>query len=307
MLVLLATACMGTRFELVLAPSSRCAGARLRAAGEAALARIELCDGRYSAFRRDSLVARINREGDPRPVRLDGETYELLEAALELQRASRGAFDAALGRAMLAWGLRGEAPAGTADRAHAPGEGFTLDPRERTVRLAPARAIDLGAIAKGHALDLAMSELAEGGVESALLHGGTSSIAALGSPPRADGWSVAIEAGGAERPRVVLRGGALSVSAGRGRTAGGASGPVGHVLDPRSGAPAPLGPTVAVAGPSARVADAWSTALCVLAARGEEAAAELPPGYSALVLRPQGAVELGARPSPFQRAARRSA
>jgi thiamine biosynthesis lipoprotein len=301
----LATACMGTRFELVLAPSPRLDGARLRAAGEAALARIEECDARYSAFRTDSLVARINRA--ERSVRLDEESYELLEAALELQRASRGAFDAALGRAMLAWGLRGEPPAGHPLGAHAPGEGFALDPLERTVRLAPARAIDLGAIAKGHALDLAMAALAECGVECALLHGGTSSVAALGNPPLADGWSVAIEGGRGERPRAVLRDGALSVSAGRGRTAAGPAGPVGHVLDPASGAPAPLGPTVAVAGPSARLADAWSTALCVLAARGEEAAAELPPGYSAIVLRAGGTAQTGARPSPFRLAARRSA
>jgi thiamine biosynthesis lipoprotein len=301
---------MGTRFELVLVPATRSdgvrlGGARLRAAGEAALARIEECDARYSAFRSDSLVARINRA--ERPVRLDEETYELLEAALEVQRASRGAFDAALGRAMLAWGLRGEAPDEHPCGAHAPGEGFALDPLERTARMRPARAIDLGAIAKGHALDLAMAALAECGVECALLHGGTSSVAALGNPPLADGWSVAIEGGRGERPRAVLRDAALSVSAGRGRTVAGSGGPVGHVLDPASGAPAPLGPTVAVAGPSARLADAWSTALCVLAARGEEAAAELPPGYSALVLGPNGDAEIGARPSPFRLAARRSA
>src|SRR5438105_4598752 len=67
------------------------------------------------------------------------------------------------------------------------------------------------------------------GVESALLHGGTSSIVALGAPPDLGAWPVAIEGGLA--PIAELRDCSLSVSAQHARRL--ASG-VGHVLDPRT-------------------------------------------------------------------------
>ena len=122
-------------------------------------------------------------------------------------------------------------------RAPARGRPMQLDPRARSVRAARAGAsLDLGGVAKGFALDLAARELREAGVDCALLHGGTSSVAALGAPPGESGWRVAIE--GAHAPEgaglaVLLRDASLSVSAAAGRTARGAAGRrVGHVLDP---------------------------------------------------------------------------
>ena len=53
--------------------------------------------------------------------------------------------------------------------------------------------IDLGAIGKGYAVGMAGDILREAGVTSALVHGGTSSIYALGHPPDAAEWKVAID------------------------------------------------------------------------------------------------------------------
>ena len=44
-------------------------------------------------------------------------------------------------------------------------------------------ALDLGGVAKGHALDEAANVLQEHGVNCALIHGGTSSVVAIGNPP----------------------------------------------------------------------------------------------------------------------------
>ena len=88
MILRLAAAAMGTRFELVLAPRDDRDLVRQRAAGEAALERVEECDRRFSRFRNDSLVSRINREAYKRPVRLDDEAYALFETCLDGWRAS---------------------------------------------------------------------------------------------------------------------------------------------------------------------------------------------------------------------------
>ena len=60
-----------------------------------------------------------------------------------------------------------------------------LDPTARTVRyLRPGLEINLGSIGKGYALDRAAAGLRDGwGVGSALLHGGKSSVYAVGGEP----------------------------------------------------------------------------------------------------------------------------
>lgn len=260
MLERLATLAMGARFELVLEGRDRI---HARAAGEAALEEIERCDARWSLFRTDSLIARVNREAVQRDVPLDADTFELLTACEELRALTDGAFDVAVGQRMAALGFRG-----AADGASNDGGAFELDRARRTLRFTRAGTqLDLGAIAKGEALDRAAGVLRECGVERALLHGGTSSVLALGAPPQSTGWRV--ELAGFEPARdVLLCERALSVSAPRGRVAQHNGAQIGHVLDPRTGEPLPLNLRVAALGASGRESEAWSTAALVLLARG---------------------------------------
>jgi thiamine biosynthesis lipoprotein len=262
----LALAAMGTRFELVLPGLDE---ARERAAGEAALTEIAEWDARLSLFRSDSLLAHVNREAAARAVRVDPRTFALLEICARMLVDSAGAFDAGLGAAMAAAGFRGEG----SRSAVSPGPGFAavvLDAPGQTVRFADASVqLDLGGIAKGFALDRAGEVLREGGVDTALVHGGTSTVLALGAPPGAQGWRVALDEGPGA-PRVMLRDGALSVSAQHGRR--NAEG-TGHVLGARV-------ERAAVEAPDATLADAWSTALLVL---GRLPAAARAAGVSGFV------------------------
>jgi thiamine biosynthesis lipoprotein ApbE len=153
-----------------------------------------------------------------------------------------------------------DSPYTTSSRTHAP---LLLDSSTLTIHLDPSASLDLGAVAKGFALDRAAAILRECGITSALLHGGTSSVVAMGAPaddPR--GWAIAIRSDG-DPLTVRLRDQSLGVSAPRGRTTPTAS----HILDPRTGAPAMAGvDTAAVIGPvgTAALCDTWSTALVVL-------------------------------------------
>ena len=88
---------MGTRFELVLYGED---DVQLRSAGEIALAEIERLHSQLTRFSDDSLLTHINRTAVTGPVRLDAETYSLFEDALNVYRASAGAFDCTLGTGM---------------------------------------------------------------------------------------------------------------------------------------------------------------------------------------------------------------
>lgn len=231
---------MGTRFELVLP-----AGEAARAVGEAALEAIAECHARFSRFDEGSLLNHVLRVGAERPVPLDEGSFALLRDAVAVWRGSGGAFDPT-------------APAGGMDA-------MVLDATARQVRLARSIPhLDLGAIAKGHALDVAARVLRDHGVTSAFLHGGTSSALGIGSPPGKAGWRVALAGGG----EVILVDRAMSVSAVW-------DGNPHPTLDPRTGRPVPGPRRAVVTGPGACLADAWSTAALVLGRRPER----MPPEW----------------------------
>jgi thiamine biosynthesis lipoprotein len=170
-------------------------------------------------------------------VALDADSYALFEDAVRVWRDSGGAFDPTV--------------------PHHGMDAIALDPDARCIRLTrPVPRLDLGAIAKGHALDLAARIVHDHGITRAFLHGGTSSAVGIGAPPGEPAWRVALAGGGA----VLLRDEALSVSAVW-------EGNPHPTLDPRNGAMVPGPRRVAVTGPSARLADAWSTAVLVLGVR----------------------------------------
>jgi thiamine biosynthesis lipoprotein len=245
--VRLATSAMATRFELVLggAPAGT-----LRAAGEAAIDEIEQCHRRFTRFATDSLLCHIMRTAVRQPVRLDADTFALFADALCVHVASGGAFDISVGSDM---DRRRGLVDGDRD-ARSRSDAVVLDAAAHTIRLTSRISLDLGAIAKGHALDLAVRVLRESGVPIALLHGGTSSVAAIGAPPGEPGWRVAVRAHAA--PVILLRDRTLSVSVSS-----------HQLVDGRTGGTVPPRRVAAVTGPTARLADAWSTALAVLGVR----------------------------------------
>lgn len=309
MIVTLATFAMGTRFELVLAGENE---PRLRAAGEEAIAEIELWHRRLNYFAPDSMVRRINTLAPSHPVALDPETFGLLSRCIELHDETGGAFDITIAPLMRQWGFRDTPPP---SQGGGQGVGATygtqfiaLDPAALTIRFArPEIEIDLGGIAKGFALDRAASILCDHGLSCALLHGGTSSVIAIGAPPHQDGWGVRMSAAmgepglpGVERPiadsdagkrgacpwhpddsgiDILLRDQALSISAPHGRTIQNHHETLGHIIDPRTGAPARGAALAAAICKSATDAEGWSTALLVL----DERPANLPDEITSIL------------------------
>lgn len=284
---------MGTRFELVLAGLDEVS---LRAAGEEAIDEIRHWHDRLSAFAPGSQLNELCRVACDRPVPLDYELFELFHAACEVCERSGGALDITLGALMHALGLRGDSCRQSAGRqsdrqqmidtarARTGMHLVELDAASRALRLRIRdMQLDLGAIAKGFAIDRAGAVLREAGVACALIHGGTSSVLAIGAPPDQASWRIAI-ADPSDAARTLgiaqLCDTALGVSAPNGRVVEHDGVRIGHVLDPRTGEPTEAASLAAVVAPSAMLADAWSTALLVLGA----VPGNLPVGLDALVV-----------------------
>jgi len=235
---------MGTRFELVIADQGD--PPRLRALGEAALDEIRIAHDLFNRFAPGGLPSRLTMTPAGTPIPLDRECFALFQDARLVWQQSAGAFDPALGTGF---------------------DALTLDANRQTVTASRFGVmLDFGGIAKGHALDQAAAVLRLGGVQSAFLHGGTSSALGIGHPPDREGWTVRVARAGStasahdDEPSIVLTDRAVSVSAAW------VDNP--HpTLDPRTGQPVPVPRRAVVLGHSARLADAWSTAALVLGRR----------------------------------------
>lgn len=292
---------MATRFEIILHGANETS---LRAAGEEALNEISLLEDRFSLYRPTSEIAHLNARAHLEPVRVSPELFRLLQHAQQLHRATGGAFDITIGPLMRCWGFMGGSgatpdPVALAEaRAKIGMDLVQLNEGDFTVRFArPGVMIDLGAIGKGYAIERGAELLRDAGVTSAILHGGTSTVSAIGHPPDAEAWKVALElppTNPADSPALLavvpLRDESLSVSAVWGKSFQSGSKTFGHVLDPRTGEPTDRAVLAAVVTRDATEGDALATALLTDGPDAVERIAALRSGARALAVQRQGDV-----------------
>jgi len=290
---------MATRFEIVLHGDNP---ASLRAAGEEALRLVEELEDQLSLFRPGSEIARLNARAAREPVRVMPGVFALLQHAQKLSEQTGGAFDITVAPLVRCWGFMGgegrmPRPEEVVEaRAKVGMPLVQLNPGDFTVQFAREGVmLDLGAIGKGYAIERAAEVLREAGVTSALLHGGTSSVQAIGRPREEECWKIAIETPSLARntpptllATVQLHDEAMSVSSVQEHSfrAGGRA--FSHVIDPRTGEPVTGTVLAAVVLPSATETDALSTALLTLGSAGHEHIAGLRPGMKTLVVSESG-------------------
>ena len=290
---------MATSFEVLLPFGTPEA---LAAAG-AAFDAIDRLEQQLTVYRDTSEVSRLNRLAPRAAVPVEQGLFGLLALAARISEETEGAFDVTAGALIKAWGFyRGprrvpSAPE-VADALLRVGmRHVVLDPVGRTVRyLRPGVEINLGSIGKGYALDRVAGLLRdEWGLPAGLLHGGHSSVYALGTPPGDPrGWTVGIRHPwdpGRRLALVWLRDRALGTSAATFQHLEHDGRKLGHILDPRTGWPAEGVASASVVAPTAAEADALATAFFILGAEKARAYCEAHPGVGAVLLLPHGEAE----------------
>lgn len=231
-------------------------GARPQAALDLAFAALARVDDLMSLWKPSELT-RLNQQGGGR---VSPETCAVLAHALELAAASGGAFDPTVEPLVRAAGGLGgpqralEEPERRRLLARVGFRRVSLDCAAGSVRLAHGTRLDLGGIAKGYGVDLALAALRDAGAAAGTVDLGSSSLGGFGVPLDVD--VAAPDAGGPPWGTFRVRDGAVASSGQRERP--------GHIVDPRSGRP-PAGLLgVTVVARSGAEADALSTAVYVL-------------------------------------------
>jgi FAD:protein FMN transferase len=246
----------------------------LAAAARLAIDEVRRIELKYSRYREDSIVSRINAAaGGDDAVEVDAETASLLDFARQLHAWSDGLFDITSGVLRRAWNFRsGQLPQPAQLAALLPLIGWSqVEWADGRVRLPKAgMELDFGGFGKEYAADRAMAVLAAAGQAHGFVNLG-GDIRVLGA--RADGsaWRFGIQ-----HPRqhegtiasVEMVDGALASSGDYERFFEQDGRRYCHILDPRTGWPVSSWASISVAAPACVAAGALST---IAMLKGEQA------------------------------------
>jgi thiamine biosynthesis lipoprotein len=283
---------MGTEFTLFIDTPD---AAQARACFQSAFEEVDRVEQTFSRFRPSSEVSRLNREAGDGPMVTDPEVFALLATAQDVSHKTGGVFDITVGRLTRAWGFPDREPHIPEARALKEAEEasgcqyLALDPAWRTVEfLRQGMELDLGAIAKGYAVDRALSVLRAAGVHG-VMDAGASSLAATDAHFGGN-WKVSIaNPGDSSAPLcgVFLGGRALSTSGVKEQSFEQDGRIYSHLIDPTTqGLPSidreRQVVQATVLAPASALADALSTAMFLLGhEKGSAVLAEFP-GCAAL-------------------------
>jgi thiamine biosynthesis lipoprotein len=154
-------------------------------------------EGRYSRFRADSLVSKINSEAGKNPVAIDAETESLFTLCDWYHWLTRGVFDPTTLPLQLLWDY------------HRPRSALPSDEEVRNTRQLcnwrevrreagsiflprPGMAIDLGGIGKEYAVDRTIEMARERGITNILVDFGHD-LRVCGQPPEHGPWRIGLE------------------------------------------------------------------------------------------------------------------
>ena len=264
------------------------------AACDAAIAEVRRIEAKYSRYRPDSWLGRVNATaGRPQRHDCDAETAWLLDFSDVLHRESGGRFDPTSGVLRRAWDFRAGVVPGEARVAEVlRGVGWERVERSGgTVRLADAgMELDLGGLGKEYAADRAAQALRGAGVTHGYVNLG-GDVAAIGPQPDGRPWLIGIadpRRPGAVVATLPLYRGGLATSGDYERYFEHEGRRYCHILDARTGWPVAHWRSVSVLAPLCISAGACATVAMLLQAEGLDFLQR--SGFAHLAVGPDGAI-----------------
>jgi thiamine biosynthesis lipoprotein len=261
----------------------------------AAMAWVNAFEAKYSRFRPDSLVSRINAAAGRAWIDVDGEMEALLKLCDTLHFMTQGVLDPTSLPLLRLWDYKAEKPRVPTDAELAaaralvgwkkvqrsPGKIFLPE---------PGMALDFGGFGKEYAVDMVAQLAVEHGLPCALVDFGHD-LRAIGQPPGRPAWHIGLEDPrnpGATAGSIAVVGKGVASSGDYLRCFVVDGKRYGHIIDPRSGRPVANGCTQAtVVANSCLQAGVLSTTAFVLGVPAGIEFIQSCPGCEGLILTSQ--------------------
>jgi len=241
-----------------------------RQAIQAVMDEMHRIDRLMSPYKPDSNLSQINANASQKAVSVEPELFKLIAKSLHFSNLTQGAFDitfASVGRHYnYRKGIRPTDEKINKELLLINYKHILLDPKTKTIRFAiPGVSIDLGGIAKGHAVDNGIRILKKMGIKHAIITaGGDSRI--IGDK-RGRPWVIGIRdprKSRAVKGTIPLVDSALSTSGDYERYFVKNGEHYHHILRPDTGKSAKQLRSVTIIGPNATTTDALSTSVFVM-------------------------------------------
>ncbi len=260
------------------------------AAITAVMAEMHRINATMSPWIASSELAIVNLQAASQPVVVSDELYQLVAQAQQISALSDGAFDitfASIGhRYNYRAQQRPDAETLIRERGLVDYRNLRLDPEQHSVQFArEGMKIDLGGIAKGHAVERGVAILREMGIAHAIVTAGGDSR--LLGDKQGKPWLVGIRNprdAGAQAVMLPLADEAISTSGDYERFFEQDGVRYHHILDPKSGDSARAVHSASVIGPDATLTDALSTTVFVLGVDKGLQLIDSLPDYEAVII-----------------------
>jgi len=285
---------MGTNLEVTFAGIDK---ARADKAFGVIVDEFKRIEGELSEWRGDTYVIKINKNAGKAPVAVPDELFMIINAAQTISQLTDGAFDITWASM---WGLWDFSP-GPHDVPDAKDvrerlkkvdyRRVSLDKAKKTVYLEkPGTAIGLGGIAKGYAVDSAMSLMDKMGIKNIIIKAG-GDMRVQGTAEGGQLWRIGIR-----HPRkkdkllasLPLKDISISTSGDYEHFFMKDGVLYHHIIDPRTGYPARGCRSVTILGPDTMTTDALSTAVFVMGPHKGLALVERLTGIEAIIVDSKG-------------------
>ncbi|MCD0464978.1 FAD:protein FMN transferase [Flavobacterium sp. ENC] len=290
------TLLMGSRFDItIVAEDSLTAETRIKET----IAEITRIENLISDWKSDSQVSEVNQNAGIRAVKVDPEVFDLTKRAIAISKITNGAFDISFAALEKVWKYDGsmtEMPTPEQIKKSVEKVGYQnilLDSIQSTIFLKlPGMKIGFGSIGKGYAADKAREVMEGKGVKAGIVNA-SGDLTTWGAQPNSKEWTIGItnpfdtdkfvKTFSLKREAVTTSGNYEKFVELNGKR-------YSHIINPITGYPATGLVSVTVFGPSAEMANGFSTSLIVL---GKEAGLQLInkyPAYSCLMITDKGKV-----------------
>lgn len=241
----------------------------------------------------DSDTSKINNAKANKPISVDSHTINMLMLAQEINEKSNGAFDISIAPISRLWKFKDENPTPPAAEqinvllSYVGSDALVIDAKDKTVTKKYDNVqIDLGAIAKGYAADIAAKVLKAEDVKSGLIDFG-GNIVTIGENPKTNNkkWRIGLQtpyAPTGDYSKIVEIHSGAAVTSGTYQRYFEYNGTrYHHIIDPKTGYPANRNyESVTVVADSGALCDCLATAIFVM---GEDSGKKLAEEFNAQV------------------------
>jgi thiamine biosynthesis lipoprotein len=262
---------LGSACELRLAAMS---ATRAKDLSELAITEIARIEKKYSRYRSDSILSKINQQAGIQAVAIDPETAELLDYADLLYQTSEGLFDITSGVLRQAWDFKTPhlPDPQQLDLALSRVGWHNVERGESSVFLRqPGMEIDFGGFGKEYAVDRVSTLLQQQGVQSGLVDLG-GDLRILGPQPNGQAWNIGIQnprQSGKTIAHLPVMSGALTTSGDYERYIEVDGKRYCHILNPKTGYPVQYWQSVSVLAPVAIAAGSYATIAMLMQEQAE--------------------------------------